>query len=92
MISGGWGAEAGSCAGKNPLKTKSAKAVPLSVQTARHDGSDNVWRIITRSWALLVLYHVPSEGGFTAYCVIIRTQYCGYGFKKRYIYCIIGPS
>jgi len=41
-ISGGWGAEAGSrkLRRQNPLKIKSAKAVPLSAQTARHDRGD----------------------------------------------------
>jgi hypothetical protein len=54
---------------QNPLETKSAKAVRLSVQTARHDWSDKVWRIIMGSWALLV---IPClfEGGFTAYMLL----------------------
>jgi hypothetical protein len=51
LISGGRKPEA---APAEPL-TKSAKAVRLSAQTARHDRGDNVWRIITRSWALLVI-------------------------------------
>jgi hypothetical protein len=57
-ISGEWGRKP-KLRQQNPLKTKSAKAVPLSAQTARHMiGRHKVWRIIiiiTRSWALLVI-------------------------------------
>jgi hypothetical protein len=39
LISGGW-VKNRKLRWQNPLKTKSAKAVRLSVQTARHDRSD----------------------------------------------------